>query len=223
MTMNVNAELGSQYNRKRIRRIMAEAGIKSVIRLKKKTYTRTDSAITADNILNREFTAERPMQKMATDVTEFRLTGDSKVFLSAILDLGDRSIAAYNIGVSNNNQLVLETLDAAFSGKSKRQTQGLILHSDRGTQYTSREYRARLDASGIIQSMSRPGKCIDNGPMEGFWGILKCEMYYLRKFTSIQELKEAIDRYIKFYNTERRQEKLNCLPPLVYRRQIMEG
>ena len=71
--------------------------------------------------------------------------------------------------------------------------------------------------------MSRPGKCIDNGPMEGFWGILKCEMYYLRKFTSIQELKEAIDRYIKFYNTERRQEKLNCLPPLVYRRQIMEG
>jgi len=92
-----------------------------------------------------------------------------------------------------------------------------MIHSDRGYQYTSYGFKQRIAAAGIKQSMSRVGKCIDNGPMEAFWGILKCEKYHLNKYNTYEELNVAISEYIEFYNTKRLQKKLNGLGPIEYR------
>jgi len=91
-----------------------------------------------------------------------------------------------------------------------------LFHSDRGFQYTNKKFKEKPDAASMTQSMSRVGRCIDNRPMEGFWGILKSEMYYLRKFTSENELRQAIENYIHFYNTRRCQKRLRCMTPMEF-------
>ena len=96
-----------------------------------------------------------------------------------------------------------------------------LFHSDCGFQYTSKTFKEKLDKISAIQSMSRVGRCIDNGPMEGFWGTLKSEMYYLRKFHNFNELKLEIDNYIEFYNNRRLQKKLKGLSPIEYRTQTL--
>ncbi|HBF5503827.1 TPA: DDE-type integrase/transposase/recombinase, partial [Clostridioides difficile] len=142
----------------------------------------------AENVLNRKFSADKTSQKWLTDVTEFKLTNGTKAYLSAILDLGDRSIVSYVIGKSNNNNLVFETFNKAIEVYPNAKP---IFHSDRGYQYTSRVFKSKLLTQGMIQSMSRVGHCIDNAPMEGFLGILKVEMYYLRKFDTYEQLVKA--------------------------------
>lgn len=149
-------------------------------------------------------------------MTEFKYYDNSvikKVYLSAILDLYDRRIVAYKIRESNNNELVFSTLDEAIE---KNPGSHPLFHSDRGFQYTNKNFRQKLEKAGMIQSMSRVGRCIDNGPMEGYWGILKSEMYYLKKFTSKDKLISAIESYITYYNTKRYQLKLNCMTPMEY-------
>ena len=136
------------------------------------------------------------------------------LFRSAILDLKDKGIVAYAIGHSNNNKLVFDTFDTAVQ---KYPDAKPLFHSDRGFQYTSKIFRAKLDAKGMLQSMSRVGLCIDNGPMEAFWGTLKAEMYYLRRFDSYEALVQAVADYITFYNNHRFQERLDGLAPAEYR------
>lgn len=216
--LNVNRILESQYNHKRIYRLMKSVNLTSVIRKKRKRYIHSTPQITAENVLNREFTADRPNEKWLTDVTEFKLTTGKKAYLSAILDLGDNSIVSYVLGTSNNNQLVFDTLDQAIAANT---TAKPIFHSDRGFQYTSRIFKCKLDKINAVQSMSRVSRCIDNGPMEGFWGTLKAEMYYLRKFNTYEELEQAIDEYIEFYNTKRLQKKLKGMTPIEYRSHIL--
>ena len=216
--MNVNKRMNSNYNHKRIYRLMKSVNMKSVIRKKKKNYVPSIPQITAENILNRKFHADKPNQKWLTDVTEFKLTNGKKAYLSAILDLHDRSIVSYVLSHSNNNKLVFDTFDQAVVANPKAQP---LFHSDRGFQYTSRIFKKKLDDVKAIQSMSRVSRCIDNGPMEGFWGIIKSEMYYLHKFHHYDELKKAIDEYIDFYNTRRLQEKLKGLTPMEYRNQTL--
>jgi putative transposase len=197
---------------------MKSVNMKSVIRKKKKSYVPSTPQITAENLLNREFYADKPNQKWLTDVTEFKLTDGKKAYLSAILDLGDRSIVSYVLGRSNNNQLVFETFDLAVATNPSAKP---LFHSDRGFQYTNRLFKNKLDNIGAIQSMSRVSRCIDNGPMEGFWGIIKSEMYYLQKFHSYEELKQAVDKYIEFYNKRRLQKNLKGLTPIDYRNQAL--
>jgi transposase InsO family protein len=218
MKLNINRILGKRYNYKRIYRLMRSINMKSVIRRKRKNYIPSTPQITASNMLNRDFHSDKPNQKWLTDVTEFKLTNGTKAYLSAIFDLHDNSIISYVLGKSNNNVLVFETFDkaVAFNPDAKP-----LFHSDRGFQYTSKSFKNKLNQIGATQSMSRVSRCIDNGPMEGFWGILKSEMYYLRKFHNFDELQVSIDAYIDFYNTKRLQEKLNGLTPLEYRSQTM--
>ncbi|MER2048267.1 MAG: IS3 family transposase, partial [Solibacillus sp.] len=173
---------------------------------------------TAENILNRDFNAAEPNQKWVTDVTELKYGASQKAYLSVILDLYDGSIRAFVLGHSNNNQLVFDTLELALQGAPGSRP---LLHSDRGFQYTSHAFRHMTRVAGIKQSMSRVGKCIDNGPIESFWGALKCESYYLHKFTEFDELQLAIQKYIHFYNEERFQQRLNGLAPLEYRAQAV--
>lgn len=214
LTMHLNRELKSNLNQKRIYRLMKIIGMQSVIRRKKKRYTKSNPQHVAENVLNRDFTAKTPNEKWLTDITEFKCGNGQKAYLSAILDLYDRSIIAYVLGTSNNNPLVLKTLDQALQTNPGAKP---LLHSDRGFQYTSITFKAKTEDVGITQSMSRVGKCIDNGPMEGFWGILKCEKYYLNHYATFQGLSQAIDEYIEFYNFRRLQKRLNGQSPMEYR------
>ena len=220
MCININREkideLPHRINVKRVHRIMQILGLKSVIRRKRPDYIKSTPEITAENILNRDFKATVPFEKWLTDVTEFKYyVGPEvkKLYLSAILDLYDRRIIAYKIGDSNNNALVFETFDEATNLYPNAKP---IFHSDRGFQYTNKVFHQKLVDAGMIQSMSRVGRCLDNAPMEGWWGILKSEMYYLKKFTSRESLVSAIDNYIHFYNTRRYQKRLNCMTPCEY-------
>lgn len=199
ITMNLNRKLGKNFNNKRIYRLMKLAGLQSVIRRKKKRYIKSSPQQVAENLLNREFTADKPNQKWLTDVTEFKYGDSKKAYLSAILDLNDKSIVAYVLGHSNNNELVFNTLDLALAASPGARP---MLHSDRGFQYTSYGFKCKLVLAEMTQSMSR----IDNGPMEAFWGMLKCEKYYLHKYNTYEELSNAIDDYINFYNTKRLQK-----------------
>lgn len=218
MTMNINRILNKQCNHKLIYRLMKPVNMKSVIRKKKKHYKPSTPQITAENVLNREFQADKPNQKWLTDVTKFKLTNGKKAYLSAILDLSDRNIVSYVLGHSNNNQLVFETFDLAVVANPNAKP---LFHSNRGFQYTNRTLKNKLNSINAIQSMSRISRCIDNGPMEGFWGIIKSEMYYLQKFHSFEELKYAIDKYMDFYNMRRMQKNLKGLTPIEYRNQTL--
>lgn len=207
---------GIRANDKRILRICRKKGIKSTIKYSNNGCTRQASnpQFIAENLLNREFTAEAPNLKWLTDVTEFKYyTGVEvhKIYLSAILDLYDRRIVSYAIGDSNNNPLVFETFDAAITANPGATP---LCHSDRGFQYTNRSFHTKLKAAGMTQSMSRVAKCIDNGPMEGFWGILKRERYYGRRFTDKESLVTMIENYIEYYNNKRLQRNLGVLTPM---------
>jgi len=200
---------------KRVRRICQSLEIKSTIKYASHGCTRSASEPkhTAENILNRQFHADRPNEKWLTDVTEFKYYVGPvvhKVYLSAILDLCDRRIAAAVIGDANDNALVYETFDRAAAENPNAHP---LFHSDRGFQYTTQVFHDKLAAAGMTQSMSRVGKCIDNGPMEGFWGILKRERYYGRRFTSREELLQMIEDFIAYYNSKRLQRSLGALTP----------
>ncbi|MGN1115242.1 MAG: IS3 family transposase [Candidatus Ornithomonoglobus sp.] len=191
---------------------MRTLGIYSVIRRKRSCCTvSSPKEQAAENLLKRNFNADTYNQKWLTDVTEFKYGADKKAYLSAILDLGDRHIVSWVLGHSNNNELVFKTFDIAVAENPDAYP---IFHSDRGFQYTSPAFVSKLTDAGMMRSMSRVGKCIDNGPMEGFWGILKTEMYYLNKFDTYEDLENAITKYIYYYNYERYQEGLDCMTPI---------
>jgi transposase InsO family protein len=203
-------------NDKRVLRICRSLSIKSTIKYANNGCTRraANPQYIAENLLNRKFHADAPDQKWLTDVTEFKWYEGlviHKVYLSAILDLYDRRIVSYVIRDTNDNSLVFETFDRAVAENPDAHP---LFHSDRGFQYTNRTFHAKLEKAGMTQSMSRVGKCIDNGPMEGFWGILKRERYYGCRFTNRQELVQMIEDYIVYYNTRRLQRGLNVLTPM---------
>ena len=203
-------------NDKRVLRICRKKNIKSTIKYTNTGCTRSekDPQVIAENILNREFHADAPNEKWLTDVTEFKWYEGKevrKIYLSAILDLYDRRIVSFVIGDHNNNPLVFETFDKALEHNPDAHP---IFHSDRGFQYTSKVFHQKLVDAGMIQSMSRVAKCIDNGPMEGFWGIIKRERYYGNRFESKEALIEMIETYIDYYNTKRLQRNLGVLTPM---------
>ena len=203
-------------NDKRVLRICRKKNIKSTIKYANSGCTRQaiNPLHIAENILNREFQADAPNEKWLTDVTEFKYyTGPQvhKIYLSAILDLYDRRIVSFVIGDSNNNALVFDTFDKAVEANPDAHP---LFHSDRGFQYTNRTFHVKLENAGMVQSMSRVARCIDNGPMEGFWGILKRERYYGKRFTDKASLVKMIEDYIYYYNNKRLQRNLGVLTPM---------
>ena len=201
---------------KRMLRICRKMQIRSTIKYGNNGCTRSekDPQYTAENVLNRKFRADAPNEKWVTDVTEFKwyegLTVH-KLYLSAILDLCDRRIVSYVLRDSNDNKLVFDTFDLAIERHPDAKP---IFHSDRGFQYTNNIFHQKLVDQGMTQSMSRVAHCIDNGPMEGFWGILKREWYYGRRFTSREDLVRMIEGYMDYYNNRRVQRNLGVLTPM---------
>ncbi len=209
-------DYGIHVNGKRVLRICRARNIKSTVKFRNNGCTRHFGSPqhTAENLLNRNFHAESPNKKWLTDVTEFKWYEGPvvhKLYLSAILDLYDRRIVAFVIGGHNDNPLVFQTLDKAIAQNPGAHP---LFHSDRGFQYTSKTFQHKLLKAGMTQSMSRVGHCIDNGPMEGFWGILKRESYYGKRFTSKHALISMIEGYIYYYNTRRVQRNLGTLTPM---------
>lgn len=219
MTLWINHFNHTSYSKNRIHRIMKKLAIHSVIRRKKKKYQPPNPEATADNKLRRDFNATKPNEKWVTDVTEFKIpeTG-KKLYLSAIFDLYDRFPVAYVVSGKNNNRLVFATYDKALKDNPDAKP---IFHSDRGYQYTSRVFQTRLQGQGMEQSMSRVGHCIDNGPTEGLWGIIKSEMYCMYEISDETSLRSAIDGYMKFYAEERPQERFLCKTPAEVRREAL--
>ena len=219
MTSWINHFNHTAYSKNRVHRIMKKLGIHSVIRKKKKKYTYSKPDETAENILQRDFYASAPNQKWATDVTEFKVPGEQKkLYLSVILDLYDRYPVAYVVSARNDNRLVFKTFDRAIAAFPDARP---IFHSDRGFQYTSKMFQKKLEKQDMEQSMSRVGHCIDNGPTEGFWGIIKTEMYQMYKITDEGSLRYAIKDYLRFYSEERPQERYHCKTPLEVRQEAL--
>lgn len=217
MTIKLNRENEFHVNCKRILRLMRILQLKSVCRKPRRKYVKSTPEITAENILNREFESNHFGEKWLTDVTEMKYGSTNKAYLSAILDLADKSIVSFVIGHFNNNELVFETFDIAHKAHPDAKP---LFHSDRGYQYTSKAFKKKLDDAGMVQSMSRVSKCIDNGPMEAFWGMLKSEMYYLKNFHTYEELVTAVSNYIDYFNNKRYQKRLNCMTPIEYREHL---
>src|SRR4030095_1016442 len=141
---------------------------------------------TAPNILSRNFKALQPNQKWATDITEFNVSG-KKLYLSPIIDLFNQEIISYELSERPNFNQVVAMLKKSF--KKLNVQDKLILHSDQGWQYQMKQYQQLLKEKGITQSMSRKGNCLDNAIIENFFGILKSELFYIKKFTSVNQLK----------------------------------
>jgi putative transposase len=210
MTSWINYFNHANYSKKRVHRIMKKLKIHSVIRKKKKKYKSSTPEVVAENKLQRDFYATSPNQKWATDVTEFKVPGEKKkLYLSAIIDLYDRYPVAYVISCRNDNKLVFKTFDRAIALNPDAKP---VFHSDRGFQYTNKVFHNKLRNQEIQPSMSRVGHCIDNGPIEGFWGIIKTEMYQMYKITDEASLRFAIKDYIRFYSEERMQDRYSKTP-----------
>ena len=198
-------------NPKTILRIMKKCDLLSEIRRRRKWVQMGQQLHKYQNLLNRQFHADRPNFKWVTDISYIH-TGQGVLYLSMIRDLYDNSIVAYKTGTEQTVNLVLDTIRLAMKQEKKRVAAELQLHSDQGFQYTSQGYFNLTQEYGITPSMSRRGNCYDNAMAENFFSILKTECIYRHKPSTFSEAKDMIDRYIHFYNHERIQLKTGVAP-----------
>ncbi|UAY94532.1 IS3 family transposase [Dickeya dadantii] len=219
ITLSLRKE-GIAVNHKTVQRLMVELSLRSLIRVKKYRSWKGETGKAAPNILNRNFCASKSNEKWVTDVTEFSLQG-KKLYLSPVLDLFNREIISYSLSERPVMDMVNTMLSDALSVLSPEESP--LLHSDQGWQYRMAGYQEKLKAKGVVQSMSRKGNCLDNAVIENFFGTLKSECFYPGQFCSIEELKQAIQDYIHYYNNERISLKLKGLSPVEYRTQALKA
>ena len=207
---------GIYRNPKTILRVMQKYGLLSVIR--RKRYRNYGEYLHRyPNLLNRDFSAEKPNQKWVTDISYIH-TKQGVLYLSVIRDLYDNSVVAYKTGTEQNINLVLSTIKAAK--RKEKVTAEVQLHSDQGFHYTSQAYYRLTQSYGITPSMSRRGNPYDNALAENFFSILKTECIYRVKLQTYEEARLLIGEYIHFYNNERIQLKTK-LTPLEKRNQFV--
>ena len=206
---------GWRVGKKCVRTLMHLLGLVCQVRRRKpyRSYAGEVGTI-APNLLNREFTATAPNQKWVTDITEFAV-GNHKVYLSPVMDLFDRQIIAYAVGVSPNLQLALTALQKAVATLPDGASP--LIHSDQGFHYQHLSWQKLLAHAGATQSMSRKGNCLDNAVMENFFGHLKEECFHHTRFTGIDAFVAALHEYIPWYNTERISTRLKGMSPVQYR------
>jgi transposase InsO family protein len=183
-------------------------------------YVSNQQVKIAPNILARKFKVTAPNQKWATNITEFNVSGQ-KLYLSSIIDLFNQEIISYQLTERPVFNKVEMMLNKAF--KKTPNNTNLILHSDQGWQYQMENYQKQLKKKGIIQSLSRKDNCLDNAIIENFFEILKSELFYLTKHTSIDQLKKELNEYINYYNNERIKSNLKKMSPIQYRAQYYQN
>ena len=215
----IKMELERKYNqivnKKKIQRIKQKLGLKTQIRKKRKNYQgylRSEKWCIADNILNRQFKQNRANRVYSTDVT-YLTTRNSRYYLSVVKDLCTKEIVAYKVSDKHDLALVLGTLEQMSKQNNA------IMHSDRGGLYTSFQYIQKLKELNLIRSMSRSGNCLDNAPIESFFGHLKDEIEY-KECKTLEQIRAKIDEYMYYYNNNRYQWGLNKMTPLEYKNLI---
>lgn len=202
---------GIHRNPKTILRVMKKYELLSEIRRRRKWQQMGQQVHKYENLLNRQFHADKPNSKWVTDISYIQ-TGQGTLYLSMIRDLYDNSIVAYKTAAQQTVSLVLDTIRLAVKREKRAVAAELQLHSDQGFQYTSQAYYNLTQEYGITPSMSRRGNCYDNAMAENFFSILKTECIYRHKPESFKEANEMIDRYIHFYNHQRIQLKTGVAP-----------
>ena len=205
---------GFIVNHKVVMRLMKEEHLTCRVRMKKYYSYRGEVGRISPNLIQRHFHADRPYQKLATDITEFSLYG-TKLYLSPIMDMYNGEILSYVISERPVLEQVTDMLRKGFDVVPEKATP--ILHSDQGWQYQHKTYRSMLKKRGWIQSMSRKGNCLDNSVMENFFGLPKSELFYLHTFESIEDFRKQLVEYINYYNNKRIKGKLKGMSPVEYR------
>ena len=218
---------GLIVNHKKVQRIMKKLALQvhSFTRKTRKYNSyRGQFSLIAPNRLNRRFDTPVPHQKITTDTLEFKYhekdangkLQTKKAYLDPFMDLYNREILSYTLEKSPSAQAIMSGL-----GKAIKETDDCpyrrTFHSDQGWGYQMKQYQATLKEKQIFQSMSRKGNCLDNSPMENFFGLLKQEIYYGKVFSSFEELRQSISAWIYYYNHERIKDKLNWLSPVQFR------
>jgi len=215
--------MGGPMNHKRILRLMRKFGIVTKIR-RQNAYRKIAKATyehkTVPNHLNRRFDQEEPGKVFVTDITYLRIGSGQTVYLSCVKDVATREIMAHHLSTSLHMELVLHT-----TNKLAERLQGNIhpeamIHSDQGFHYTHPAYQTCIRGMGMLQSMSRRGNCLDNAPMESFFGHLKDYVDY-KLASDLEEVRAMVDAYIDYYNSERRQWKLQKMTPVQYRSHLI--
>lgn len=214
ITKKLNNE-GIKCSQNRVYRLMKENNIFSKMKRKFKATTNSKhNHPVAPNLLNQDFTAHKPSEKWVSDIT-YIPTKEGWLYLAAVLDLYDKKIIGWAMDTIMTQELVIKALENAV--RKRKPAEGLIHHSDRGSQYASRAYQNLLKKHGITVSMSRKGNCYDNACMESFFGTLKTELIYFCGYGSRQEAKSSIFEYIEiFYNNERLHSSLGYRSPNEY-------
>ncbi len=210
---------GIRCSENRVARLMRvhEIRAKQTKRFKATTDSRHDLPV-AENLLDRQFEPETPNQAWAADIT-YVWTGQGWLYLAVVMDLFSRRIVGFSMGRSLRRALVIEALTMALG--RRRVGQGLLHHSDRGSQYASGEFQRVLVGAGIICSMSRRGNCWDNAPVESFFSTLKCELVHHRRYRSRAEARLDIFEYIEvWYNRKRLHSSLGYRSPAEYEAQM---
>jgi len=216
MTIIVSRALNQAINHKKILKIMNEEGCFCKVRAKKYRSYRGELGKIADNLMNQQFHRIKPLEKLVTDVTEFK-TEEGKVYLSPIMDLYNQEILAYSVFKSPNLYMIQDMMSQLIPQLTKNDQP--VLHSDQGWQYQQKMYQNMLSDYKITQSMSRKGNCLDNAMIENFFSHLKAEYYHQYHFNTSDELIQGIHDYIYFYNNIRIKTKLKGLSPVDYRTQ----
>lgn len=221
LKMNIKKIHGITLTKATVYRYMKLNQLQSIIRRKKRKYGTVKHHV-IPNLLQRDFTTKRPNQKWSIDISY--LFGKQKtVYLCAIKDMYDKSIIAYQISRYMDMSFVIKTINIAVKLVPQKQRRGLILHSDQGAHFTATSYKKLLKKHHIKHSVSYRGSCVDNCPIESWFSALKTESIYLYPKLLISELITLVNRYVKYYNEERLQEKLKELAPIDYRRQALSG
>jgi len=202
-------------NHKVVQRIMQQYGLQCRVKPKKRNLIGQPSTV-VEHILKREFKAERPLQKLVTDITYLPF-GQQMLYLSSIKDLYNGEIIAYTIRSKQDTECVLDTLNQLPELPSD-----CLLHSDQGSVYTSNTYQDAVKQKGITMSMSRKGTPADNAPIESFHASLKCETFYLDRLTCTTTaiVEQTVREYIYYYNHFRIQAKLNNQSPIEFRKLV---
>ena len=217
VTLELRREL-PDINHKTVKKLMDELGLKSKVRKVRYRSYKGDVGKTAPNIIDRDFAAYKPLQKVATDVTQINICG-SKIYLSPVLDMFNGEILSYAISYSPDLRMVMDMLEQLY--EKVEIPEGMLMHSDQGWHYQHSAYQRNLKNHHIVQSMSRKGNCLDNSMMENFFGIMKSELLYLNDYNSMEEFVDDLNAYVDYYNNERIKLRLNGMSPVQYREAFM--
>lgn len=223
LVMHINGDTDHHVNHKRVRRLMKANNIKCSIRISKHDRKAEYKEMMSSNIIKHEFDQKESNKVWVTDCTELKYgnQGLSKLRLSAIKDLNDHSIIAWEVEDTETKGLVTSPINKAIENNDI-DTKGLILHTDQGSAYTSLDFNNALDGYGIRHSMSRPGTPGDNSPMESFWSHLKDEDLNFNKSLTKEELIQNITKTIDWYNNGRRQKTLKGMTPMEFRNHALQ-